>query len=115
MPSTYDGVAAFLDAIQYLVDRGAVVYASYEEAARIWAERYGEEPNRVTLESFSFYPNLWVQLTEHCWGSGCSETVCESGQECDPDQDRCVPDCRKTGSCPPSRPHCDEVTGLCLP
>jgi hypothetical protein len=58
-----DGLVEILTELKPLVDQGQIRYVTYQEAARIWKQDYGEDPNIVDIENFSMYQEIIEQAT----------------------------------------------------
>ncbi len=91
-----EGVQAVLEELQPYVERGGIIYADYETVAQLWETEYNSEPNTVSLDEFSFYPQIWSQVTEYCMKDSSARGTCGDG-ECDAlekDTQQCPDDCR---------------------
>lgn len=55
-----------LEALKDLVQSGQIIYKDYEGVARIWREKYKEQPNRFGIENFSIYDRLISDVTDFC-------------------------------------------------
>jgi hypothetical protein len=58
-----DGLVEILTELKPLVDQGLIKYVTYQVAARIWEQDYGEAPNIVDIDSFSMYQEIIEQAT----------------------------------------------------
>ncbi|MDD3084213.1 MAG: hypothetical protein PHP82_04280, partial [Candidatus ainarchaeum sp.] len=115
--TTYEDIEKVLKEYEPLVESGKVIYADYDSVAKIWSEKYNEEPNLVSIKEFSIYDNI-VEENEKIWDkicmnsngqnntNKCGDGICDNIEK---QMGTCPQDCE--GETPSPQGYCGD--GIC--
>ena len=63
---TNEALVEILEQLKPYADAGLIKYVTYQEAVDLWKSEYNEEPNIVSIESFSAYPQIEEEQQGYC-------------------------------------------------
>jgi hypothetical protein len=81
--NVFKGLNETLEALKQLQEQGKIIYLDYESVADIWENEYNSKANRVGIEIFSKYNEIWAETKRLCSSEQeiqtelCGDNVCD--------------------------------------